>query len=140
GQHWLYLGVLATVAGIAAALHFTLDRAAARQREPQVEAAQGVIRSMRLRGMDEEDIHRFLARFAGDRWEPLFEGLFGYEAMLVARRRRGGEASGASRLHRAWRDPIVRWLDEQLERRQKDRQLRHLRKVEERRLRAEGKT
>ena len=141
GQQWLYLGLLVASFAIAAAFAATFDRAAAKDRAPHVLAVQEMLKGMRLRGLEEDALRRFVCKYAGVHWEAFYEALFGYEAKLFARQRWGAADDGRPRKrYGAWRDGMVRWIDERLRERDERRQQRYLQKIEERKLRAEGKS
>ncbi|MGC8740856.1 MAG: protein kinase domain-containing protein [Candidatus Sumerlaeaceae bacterium] len=98
-----------------------------------------MLKELRVRGMPEEAVQDFVARFAGEEWEELFEDLFGYEALVLAR----GKVTAAEQVQRRkhyapWRDPIIRWLDEIERRRREAREVKQLAKVEAKRLAAQG--
>lgn len=134
---WISLGVVAVIA--AASLYFGIDRPLAREREAALQPTHDLLKSLRLKGVDEEALRQFVARYAGDGWEELFEALFGYEAKLAARERFGRTEQGKRRSKfRAWRDPMVHWIDRRvaLVREEKDR--KHLQLVEEKGLEAQG--
>ncbi len=135
----LFVSSFVTAAVLAAAYEFgVLRRLRAARSEPLAEL-QKMLKELRVRGMPEEAIQDFVARFAGEQWEELFEDLFGYEALVLAR----GKVAAAEQVQRRkrvaqWRDPIVRWLDEIERRRREAREVRQLAKVEAKRLTAQG--
>lgn len=140
------LGLLLTVASsvimsllLAGAYGFGVLRRLRAERAPVLKDLEKMLRELRVRGMPEEAIQDFVARFAGQEWEELFEDLFGYEALVLAR----GKVTAAEHVHQRkrhaqWRDPLIRWLDEIERRRREAREVRQLAKVEAKRLAAQG--
>ncbi len=99
---WIFVGVFAV--GIALAIHFVLDRLIARERRPALAEIERITRGLRLRGISEAAIQKFVCQYAGERWEEPFEEMFGYEAKLAARAKWGdgpkGDAATLRRLAR----------------------------------------
>lgn len=94
GGFWL--GVLAgvvlgTVAGVG--FHFAIDRPGAVAGRTPLDEARRFIRDLRLEGADETGLRDFLARYAGKHWQDIYEALFGYDALLAARRRLASDRS-----------------------------------------------
>ncbi|MFZ5833412.1 MAG: protein kinase domain-containing protein [Planctomycetota bacterium] len=131
------IGGLAAV--LAAALHFTIDRQLALERSVPLDHLNAVLRQLRLRGVDEDLLRRFVAEHAGTHWEEFFEAVFGYDEKIAARAQWGTLPDGRPRPRfAAWRDPIVRWLDRRTSQLREARQRSHLLRVEQKKLRAEG--
>lgn len=87
-----YLGlwmpvILASIIGVGAGAghYFGIEQILAKQRKPSLDQAQGVLRQLRLRGMDEDQICDITVHQAGRDWEEFFESLFGYERMRTMR-------------------------------------------------------
>ncbi|MCC6581308.1 MAG: protein kinase [Phycisphaeraceae bacterium] len=134
---WLLLGVLG--AASAAGFHFTVDRRLARQRATPLASVRDLLKSMRLRGLEEEALRRFVCKYSGSNWEPFYEALFGYEDMVSARHKWGrGDDGRPRRRYGLWRDVIVHWIDQRLRQRDLDRQRKHLEKIERAKLKAKG--
>ncbi|MDP1826530.1 MAG: protein kinase [Archangium sp.] len=122
-------GLLVGVAenlGLAAAVGFisflALDRRVTRERRPFVQAVEEMLKSMRLKGLEEQRLRQFVCRYSGARWEEFYEALFGYDAKLEARERWAADDKGIPRKRfAAWRDPLVRLIQRRLERRQAKR-------------------
>lgn len=130
------------VAGVilAAAIHFTLDRLIAAERKPQIESVREMLKTMRLRGLEEDAVRRFVCKYSGKRWEAFYEALFDYEAKIQARRLWGTDDEGKARKkHGAWRDSLIAWIDQKQQERAEQKQRKHLQKIESQRLQAEGK-
>ncbi len=139
GQLWVWIGAAVLAVGLGAGFYFSIDRKIDAQRRQSVEQIEQMIKLLRLRGLDEMAIKEFVATYAGQRWEELFEALFGYEAKLAARAQ---WAAGDERRRRdrvaAWRDPLIRWIDGKLRARREARERKHLLAIEEKNLRAQG--
>jgi serine/threonine protein kinase len=134
-----WLLVLLASSLLAAAMVALIDRPLDRRRAPILAQAEQLLRGLRLRGLDEDSLRRFVCRYAGDSWEEFFEALFGYEAKMRARLHWGRNERGQARPRfAAWRDPIIQWIDQKIAQRDEDRQRRHLQRVEARRLEASG--
>ncbi|QDU93248.1 serine/threonine-protein kinase [Lignipirellula cremea] len=126
-------------AGVGIAWYAWMQRPTASRRQEAVRQLENVIRNLRIAGRSEEAVQRLTARSSGDDWEELFERLFGYEAMLVAREQRQAEEPNRRLVrYAAWRDPLVRRIDARIEELQRQAEHRHLQKIEIARLRAEG--
>ncbi len=136
--HWHAAGTAGVGVLLAFAWYFLLDRKVAAERRPQVEEIERMLRSIRLRGLDENALRQFVSKYSGEVWEPFYEQLFGYDAMLTAREKWGRNDRGLPRKrHAVWRDPLIRFIDGQQQAR-KERAARRLqRKLERRRLKAE---
>jgi len=134
---WAFLAAIAV--GLAAAYHFALDRPVDRDRAAAIGRARALLRTLRRRGVDEDDVRRFAARQPGRRWEEFFEALFGHDALRSARDRWGPDAGGKRRpRHAPWRDPVVAALDSLIAGRRRERDLALFAPIEERGLEARG--
>ncbi len=112
-------------------LYFLLDRPLKAQQEAALEPVEQLLKQLREKGVDESALHRFVAQCSGENWEELFEALFGYEAKMAARKQWGRDARGRpQRRFRAWRDPIIAWIDTQLKGKEAVRRDRHLRQLD----------
>jgi hypothetical protein len=134
---WVGFGVIGTALAV---LHrLVLDRAVQVQRREPLHAIDRLLRQMRLGGIGEEEIRNFVAKYAGRRWEEVFEVLFGYEAKLAARSLllRGG-AAGVREKFAAWREPLLQLIDRIEAARQEARQRRLFERIELARLAAAG--
>jgi serine/threonine protein kinase len=137
--HWWVLGFLNAAIVIALLFHFTIDRMAYDQKQTYVIPVEGMLKNLRLRGLDEENLRQFVCKFAGVHWEEFYESLFGYESKMRARGLYLRGTSGAGRKKwGAWRDPIIAWIEARTRLRRQEKERRHLAKVEERKLRAQG--
>ncbi|EAQ79891.1 probable protein kinase yloP-putative serine/threonine protein kinase [Blastopirellula marina DSM 3645] len=133
-------GVILAIAA-AAAYYFAVDRTLHHQRRTAMEKLEQLLKSLRLRGLDETEVRSFLVKYAGADWEEVFEELFGYQAKIHARdflRRSGG--SEKNRTFAAWRDPLVRYCDRRISAAKETRERRLLVSIEAKRLQADGAT
>ena len=134
---WVFLGAAAVC--LALGLNVALDRKAELERAEVLESTEGILRTLRLHGLDEDALRTFVCRYSGDHWEEFYEALFGYVAKIDARAQWGIGTGGRPKPRfAAWRDPIVRWIDAKMKARTdaKDRKL--LEKIEEKSLEAQG--
>ena len=138
GSLWIGLGVLAVSVLGGAGFYFGIEATLFRQRDQALVEAERLFRDLRLRGLEEESLRHFVAKYSGKQWEEFYEALFGYEAMLAAREGLKGESGRARARFAPWRDPVVRWLESRVQARRAAREKRHLQKVEEKYLLAEG--
>lgn len=124
---------------VGAALHFVLDAMVTRERGESLTAVQAVCRRLRLKGVEEDSLQQFVAKYAGEHWEEIFEAIFGYEEKLAARRELAKTETGR-RLpkYRSWRDVLIRRLDARLKQTAAVKQQAHLQQIEEANLRALG--
>ncbi|HEY3790001.1 MAG TPA: serine/threonine-protein kinase, partial [Urbifossiella sp.] len=139
GVFWIWVGFGLIGIGLAFALRYSLDRPADVERQKPLETCEKLLRRLRARGLDEEDLRQFVAKFTGRHWEAFFEALFGYEAKLATRAAllRGGSA-GPREKHAAWREPLLHVMDRIETARKEARERRMLAAVERSRLLAEG--
>lgn len=136
---WWWLMFAAVAAGVAGAYQIGIVGRVERERANSLGAVQEMLKHLRLRGVSEEAIQDFVCRFSGEKWEEMFEALFGYEAMVEARARSAAtEHLTPHKRFATWRDPIVRWLDGVEENRRVRREKRELARVEAKRLKAQG--
>jgi serine/threonine protein kinase len=139
GSLWYWLGFAILAVGLAAGYSFVVDDSIARQRKEPLEKMEQLLKSLRLKGVDETSLRSFVARYSGDNWEEFFEALFSYEAKLAAREQFGRGDSGRTRKKfRGWRDGLIRWMDDRLKADKERKERQHLQKVEEKNLQAQG--
>jgi serine/threonine protein kinase len=139
GWHWAWLGFCIAALGVAAGFHFLIDRAVSNQREKPIANTETMLKSMRLRGLDEEALRQFVCKYAGDRWEEFYEALFGYEAKIQARQKWGrGDRGSTRKKFGAWRDSLIAWIDAKMRARQEEKEKRLLQAVEVKSLEAKG--
>jgi serine/threonine protein kinase len=129
--------VLGAVLG--AGYHFGVNAPLHASRQATLLDAEKFIRDLRIQGIDEERIRDFGARYSGRQWKPLFEAIFGYEAMLVARERlRADSVTKAIAGGRTMRDAVCGWLTRKTEQNRLARDHKRLAKLEEKGLQSEG--
>jgi hypothetical protein len=138
GLFWMGLLLLLAAAGLAILFHFAVDRRLSAQRRKPLEQGEGLLKTLRLRGVDEEALRQFVCKYSGQHWEEFYEALFGYEAMLQARQLWGGTGERRRPRHAAWRDPLIRWIEGRRRARKEAREKKHLQKVEQKGLEARG--
>jgi eukaryotic-like serine/threonine-protein kinase len=148
----LFLGALALImgplililaalvaAGICSLYHILIERKLVEERAKALAKAEGLLKKLRLRGLEEEALRQFIAKYSGDHWEELYEALFGYELMIQARQRLAATDGGKRRAkHAAWRDPIIMWLESRQRQAREKRERKHLQKIEQKQLEAQG--
>ena len=139
GWLWMWIAGCVLAVVLAAGFHYTIDARIASRRSEPLEKVQRMLRSMRLKGLEEDSLRQFVCKYAGDYWEEFYEALFGYEAKLAARDRWPHGDRGAARAkYGAWRDPLVRWIEARQVARREAKERRHLQAVEEKGLKAAG--
>jgi serine/threonine protein kinase len=133
----LIMTLLGLIAGIA--YYVMIDRDLVRQRNEPLARMQQLLKSLRLKGVDEAALHQFVAKYSGQHWEEFFEALFGYEAKIAARKQWGKSDAGRERPRfRPWRDWFVRWIDGRIAAWREVRDRRHFQALEEKSLQAQG--
>ncbi len=133
----LAMTILGIIAGVA--YYFLIDRGIAGQRMEPLDKMQQLLKSLRLKGVDEAALHQFVAKYSGQHWEEFFEALFGYEAKLSARKQWGKSDAGRDRPRfRPWREWLVRWIDGRIVAWREERDRKHLQQLEVKSLQAQG--
>ena len=116
-----------------------IDKGVQADQQPMVARAERVLREMREAGFEEARIRRAVAESAGKHWEGIYEALFGYEAKLQARDTYGVDEKGIEKpRHAPWRDPILAWLSDRLEKRRIKRDQKFLKGLHKNELLAKG--
>ena len=69
--------------------YMLVDRKVEAERRPPISQVEQMLRSMRLRGLEEGALRQFVCTYSGEDWEGFFEALFGYDAKMVAREKWG---------------------------------------------------
>ncbi|MBI1785774.1 serine/threonine protein kinase [Candidatus Sumerlaeota bacterium] len=136
---YYWVGFAFVAAGLAALYQkFIIAPLKAQRAEPFKNISE-MLKRLRLRGVSEDTLQDFIYRYTSEHWEELFEELFGYGPMILARYKWAAVDQIKPRKRFAvWRDPIFRWLDEIEEARRKRRDKNELAKVEADRLKAKG--
>lgn len=104
-------GLLGMAAG--AGYDFGIARPLLKQRAKSLESAQEVLKQLRLRGLQEDQVQEAFAKHSGKSWEELFESLFGYDAMRALRVRLQPTAKANSWLG-LYRDKLIDRCDVRL--------------------------
>lgn len=139
GQLGLWLGVAAGAVVLGIAFHLGVDNVLAAEREGPLQDVDKLIRELRLKGVDEDGIRGFIAKFSGNRWEEFYEALFGYDEKITARRLYGKGDRGRDRKRFGiWRDWIIASIDRRLEERKIERERALLAKLEREAFAAKG--
>ena len=135
--HWLILGLIGVSLGMA--YYFGIDSQIAKSRGEPLRRAEQLIRKMRLKGMEEATIQMFVAKYCGNHWEEFFEHLFGYPAKRRVRDELSKSDTGKKKpKFRAWRDSLHDQLERRIDALATDDEKKHLQKVEQAGLQAEG--
>ncbi|WP_224248222.1 serine/threonine-protein kinase [Hyalangium gracile] len=120
------------------AFYVLVDRQVEAERRPPVSQVEQMLRSMRLRGLEEGALRHFVCTYSGENWEAFYEALFGYDAKMVAREKWGRNNRDLPREeHSAWRDPLIRWMDFLQDARRRRRERRQLRILERKKAKAQ---
>ena len=136
----LLIGVILGAAA-AAAYHFGLTQPLHKAREATVTEAEKFVRGLRIEGVDEDKIRDFAARYSGKHWEPLFERLFGYDAMIETRSRLLTDPTAKANVSRnSFRDWVCSFLRSKTEANRVARDHKRLATLEEKGLKSEGLT
>jgi hypothetical protein len=138
GKVWVWGLILLVSAGLAAVYNVAIDRKLEADRKEPLEKAEELLKVMRLRGLEEEALRQFVCKYSGNRWEEFYETLFGYEALLGARKLWGETGGRRAQHYAAWRDPVVRWVEGRQKARRAARERKLLEKLERKRLEATG--
>jgi serine/threonine protein kinase len=139
GLLWIWLGFSVLGIGLAAAYHFFVQRKAEEQRRDPLRKAEGLLKKLRLGGLEEDAVKQFVCKYSGERWEEFYEELFGYELLLQARQRWArGDAGKPRPHHAAWRDPLIGWIDARQRALKERREKKLLQEIEQKNLQAQG--
>jgi hypothetical protein len=138
GKAWVWGIVLLVAAGLAAVYHIAIDRKLEADRKEPLGKAEELLKVMRLRGLEEDALRQFVCKYSGNRWEEFYETLFGYEALLSARKLWGTTGGRRAQHYAGWRDPVIRWVEARQKARREARERKLLEKVERKRLEAAG--
>jgi serine/threonine protein kinase/DNA-directed RNA polymerase subunit RPC12/RpoP len=139
GMQWSYLGAMAGGVILGMGFYFTVERWVAKALARCVMPVETMLSELRRNGSEEQSLRQFVCRYAGRRWEQLYEMLFGYDEKLEARRLWGYDDQGNPRPHYAgYRDLIIARLDRVEEERANEHVRQHIQRMEMQRMRAEG--
>ncbi|WP_157665078.1 serine/threonine-protein kinase [Mariniblastus fucicola] len=135
--HWLLLGVLGAALG--AGFHFLIDVPLRKARREPIAKAEKLVRKMRIKGVEEATVQTFVAKYSANHWEEFFEALFGYAAKRRVRDELSKSETGKKKpKFRAWRDNVYDNLENRLESFANADERKHLQKVEQAGLVADG--
>ena len=110
---WLTL-FMVSIVGLAAGAgyYFGIEKSLATARKPAIDQAQGVLRQLRLKGMDEQIVRQIIVNHAGKNWEEFFESLLGYDAMRTMRSKLASLANDKDhQIFRSQRDKLIDRLE-----------------------------
>ena len=134
---WALLSVVGVALGVG--IWFLLDARVNSLRRPAIQSAETLLRKMRIRGLDEFKIQKFVAKYAGNHWEEFFESLFGYEAKRQIRQDLAHSEIGKKKpKFCGWRDGIYDNITNRNEAIQTDREKQHLSQLEQKNLESQG--
>jgi len=134
---WVGVAILSTVC--VAAYQLVIVKGLKSQREVALVQMNEILKELRLKGVGEDDLQNFVAKFTGKNWEEFFEEFFGYDAMIHARARSATSEKVAKRKKFAtWRDPLARWLDGIEQARKEAKNRKTLEVAETEKLKEEG--
>jgi hypothetical protein len=125
---WIALGLVSAIfaVGFLVALDAPIDR----DREGPLGEARDLLASLRAQGMSELSVREFACKAGGDRWDELYEALFGLEETRRARAAWDDAHSPRFRVG-GWRFPVLDWLDARLRDRREARARAMFEPVEE---------
>jgi len=136
---WPALALMGGALVFAVGFYLLVDRNVEAERKPPVLQVEQMLRSMRLRGLEESALRQFVCKYSGESWEGFFEALFGYDAKMLARRKWGLNDRGLPRLqHSNWRDPLIRAMEAMQTARKNRRERRQLKLLERKKLKAQA--
>jgi eukaryotic-like serine/threonine-protein kinase len=136
---WVWVAFCIAAVLIALGFYREVDRKLQAQREDSLIRIEDMLKTMRLHGLEEDAIRQFVCRYSGERWEEIFEDLFGYEDKLIARERWGRSERARSRpKFGAWREPVARWIDAKQKSRREAAEKEKLQALEEKSLVSQG--
>ncbi len=109
-----YLGlwfpvIVGTIFGVlaGAAYYFGLEKTLSKARQPSIDQTQTLLKQLRLRGTDEDNVRQAVADNAGAKWEEFYETLFGYAAMRAMRTRLQQSKRSGLQVFRPRRDKLI---------------------------------
>ena len=130
-------GIMGAIAGVA--YHFAIVAPSSKKGTVAIDEAEKFVRDLRIDGADEEGIRNFTARYAGKKWQGLFESLFGYDSLCDIRNRLSSDPSfSASTASNSLRDKICHRLADKVSTVRQQRDQNQLAKIEQRGLQSEG--
>ena len=137
GLLWAGLAAIAVGALLGVANGFLIAKPARDRRLDIKDEFEKILKRLRLIGMEEDGVRLFVVGTAGDRWEDVYELLYGYPAKIAARTTYAAQVANRPK-GGAWRDGPLAKIDARLEARRQAKAKTLLRKMEAARYRAEG--
>ncbi|MEM7782588.1 MAG: serine/threonine-protein kinase [Planctomycetota bacterium] len=135
--YWIVFAIIGF--GLATAAYFFIDKKIEASRIASLKSAGQIVRRMRLKGMDESTIQMFVAKYCGNHWEEFFEKLFGYENKRKIRNEIKRLGWGDKKpVFRKWRDSVADKLQARLGEFVSEDSQKHLQKIEQAGLEAQG--
>lgn len=135
----LLFGMIGLVLGAAVGIGFGygLAKPASDKANDIKDELESLVKRWRLAGMDEDEVRKFVVENAGDRWERVYELLYGYPAKVLARGLFAEKVANRPK-YAGWRDSIVSKLDAVIQARRDAKTKKLLRQTEAARLKAAG--
>lgn len=135
----LIFGVIGIAVGAAVGVGFGygLAKPAHDKATEQKDELESLAKRWRLAGMDEDEVRRFVAENAGDRWEKVYELMYGYPAKVQARTEHAEKVAGRLKFA-AWRDGLISRFEAMIQKRKDAKTKKLLRQTEAARLKATG--
>jgi serine/threonine protein kinase len=136
---WTCVFLVVSAVVLAALLRFVISPNLEQERREPLERIQNMLKSARLRGIDEEALRSYVAERCGPRWDALQDALFGHEGHLITLGRWGQTEWARARPKLVvFRDAVLSWIEAHLRARQENRARRYIQHVEEQSLKAQG--
>ncbi len=136
---WPYALAAITLGALAAAgYEFVISRALQSRRQPSVAVGEALLKRLRLGGVEEYELQKFVARFAGRQWEDYFIALFDYDTMRAMRRQLAAAGHSLKSHVAPWRDGLVDRLEAKLNQRRQQLDQALLTRVELASLTSQG--
>jgi serine/threonine protein kinase len=135
----ILFGVVGLVLGAAVGIGYGygLAKPAAARAAEMKDDLESLAKRWRLAGMDEDEVRKFVAENAGDRWERVYELVYGYPAKLLARTQHGAKVANRPK-YAGWRDALVARLEAMIQQRKDAKAKKLLQQTEAARLKAAG--
>jgi hypothetical protein len=135
----LLFGVIGIVVGAAVGVGFGYGLAKpAHDRGVEIkDELESLVKRWRLAGMDEDEVRAFVIDNAGDRWERVYELLYGYPDKVLARGLHADKVAARPK-YAGWRDGLVAKLNAAVQARKDAKAKKLLRQTEAARLTAAG--
>ncbi len=139
GLLWAGLGGLLLGAAVGVGYGYGLAKPAHAKALETKDELESLGKRWRLAGMDEDEVRAFVVQNSGDRWERVFELLYGYPAKLLARTQYAEQVASKPKWA-GWRDGLIARLNAALDNRRQAKARAVLKKAETARLKSQGVT